>query len=876
VPDHDPETVELAGLLEEFLERSRNGEAVSIEDYAGRYPDLADEIREVFEAAEALEDLGIGASPASCQHAIPERIGDFRIIREVGRGGMGVVYEAEQESLGRHVALKVLLNQRLHDETQLARFRREARLAAQLHHTNIVTVFGVGEEDGVHYFVMELAEGVSLDHVIGRLATTGELPATDDVVAEACRCFQGAGEERPWKIVARLGTQLCSGLQHAHGLGVVHRDIKPANIIVNGNGMPWISDFGLAKAMQDDDLSQTGTTAGTVRYMAPECFRGNAGVRSDLYAVGLVLHELLTHEPAFKESDRGHLIKRITRDGARPLRTLLPHVPRDLDKIIGKMTALDPESRYQSAAEAGEDLARFLAGQPVKARPLPLPVQLWRWARRNRTVASLAAAVAVLALATIVATVAGLVQTRRSLARETKERIRAEENAETTLQVLDSMFARFAPASPGSFSELSLGDESGTMVGLPNTPVLSTEAAALLKELLPLYDRLAAETGDELGVREKAAMASRRIADVQWQLGQYAEAATSYQRASELYGDLAAGRDDTKFVFEQAKIQNAVGQLRRATAEVARTLAAHQKALALLASLPSNERERPEVRFEVARTHYFLGTRPELQNAPGQGPGAAARPRARQVVQRGADQHIEQAIEILIKLLRDSPDSADCRYLLALCHRQRAHVGRQGIEAATRILEELVKDYPDVPDFRYELAQCYGTVPPQDNPAGAPGNGETEEQLRRGLELMEWLVRRHPYVSRYAVGRAQICQRIAVFQRRNGQLDEAEKHCRRSVEEMELLTELNPDTAIYTIWLGVYRNTQADILKRLGKQAEAEELLKQNLRDFGAVQSTDVLHALASRVAEQSRRMLDRRQPARRRPEIGTRRPRRN
>jgi hypothetical protein len=332
-------------LAEEFLERRRRGEPATPEEYAAAHPDLADEILVLFPSLLMMEELagdsgGHTGSPTSGAGAVigavAGRFGDFRLLREVGRGGMGVVYEAEQESLGRRVALKVLPAGALVDARQVRRFEREARSAARLHHTNIVPVFGVGQHDGTHYYVMQFIQGQGLDAVLEELrrlrdsrapkpATAGrELTAAQAArrweVSEIARSLAtgrfvaGPGDGAvppgtatlPWSAsepppsgsdssgsltssgisripetdrrfaqgVARISVQVAEALAYAHGQGIHHRDIKPSNLLLDRDGNVWVADFGLAKAVGADDLTHTGDIVGTVRYMAPERFRG--------------------------------------------------------------------------------------------------------------------------------------------------------------------------------------------------------------------------------------------------------------------------------------------------------------------------------------------------------------------------------------------------------------------------------------------------------------------------------------------------------------------------------------------------------------------------------------------------------------------------
>src|SRR5262249_23105258 len=296
------------------------------------HPELAGDIRELFPALVQIEqlkpatgDLTGPACPARDGSSI-ERLGEYRILREVGRGGMGVVYEAEQESLGRRVALKVLPPHALLSGTYLERFRREARAAARLHHTNIVPVFGVGEVDGVHFYAMQFIPGEPLDKVLQdlcRLRRGGPNPELSGSIAPSLLTGQfvppgGAdtvGQRAPasamptdaWptptlsggpasseyhRSVARIGVQVAEALAHAHKQGILHRDIKPSNLLLDAQGRVWITDFGLAKAEGTDELTQAGDIVGTLRFMAPERFDGQSLPQGDIYALGLTLYEL--------------------------------------------------------------------------------------------------------------------------------------------------------------------------------------------------------------------------------------------------------------------------------------------------------------------------------------------------------------------------------------------------------------------------------------------------------------------------------------------------------------------------------------------------------------------------------------------------------
>ncbi len=405
---------EVERLAEEFLERRRRGEHPKISDYANAHPELAAEIRELFPAIAFVDNMADSGELRPPKPApMPESIGDYRLLREIGRGGMGVVYEAVQESLGRHVALKVLPYSALASPTYIERFRREARAAGQLHHTNIVPVFGVGEANGLQFYAMQYIHGAGLDTVLRTMqrqrgqakthpgvdATHGGPPLAKAESSGSAHLTSSTDAEY-YRRVARIGVQVADALAYAHDQGVLHRDIKPANLLLDARDTVWITDFGLAKTEDDAGLTNTGDFVGTTRYMAPERFRGTGDPRSDVYSLGITLYELLTLRPAFVETDRSRLIDQVLHAEPPHPRQLERRIPRDLETIVLKAMAKEPRDRYATAAQMAEDLRRFVADRPIVARRTPLPERLWRWCRRNPGLAT-AASVAVAALLVI-------------------------------------------------------------------------------------------------------------------------------------------------------------------------------------------------------------------------------------------------------------------------------------------------------------------------------------------------------------------------------------------------------------------------------------------------------------------------------------------
>lgn len=639
-----PQTPEelLDQLAESFAQRYRSGERPPLSEYTDRYPELATQIRELFPALVMMEEVHpqpVDAGSCGAENAGPllERLGDFRIIREIGRGGMGIVYEAEQESLGRRVALKVLPQWLTVDANYKKRFEREARAAAKLHHTNIVPVFGVGEHNGLQFYAMQFIHGLGLDEVMSELRSmkaqrdqtpaldlpskervaggepavaseavlaatvarslvSGQFqetilfdPARSDSLADAPTRVQGDGDngapetdvltatrepavgrlsetwtgsvvfpgQSPastvskrrsarhayWLSVARIGLQVADGLEYAHDQGILHRDIKPSNLLLDTRGTVWVTDFGLAKGRDQDNLTHTGDIVGTLRYMAPEMFSGRSDPRSDVYSLGLTLYELLAFKPAFDETDRQKLIRRVLNDTPRQLRTIDGTIPRDLETIIHKSIERDPQHRYQTAAELRDDLQRFLGDEPVKARRISIVSRFGRWCRRNPAVASLTTTIAV--LLTTAAVISGVAAVRfEGLAQKNADLV-VQANADKGLALAAQQKAEEEQrkAEVAAATEMRLREEAERQKDRANTnfararravdaylnkvteeellavPGLQPLREDLLSEALKFYSEFVQEQSDDPALQSELAFAQYRLAIIQRELG---------------------------------------------------------------------------------------------------------------------------------------------------------------------------------------------------------------------------------------------------------------------------------------------------------------------------------------------------------------------
>lgn len=412
----DQDEVRLLKILDDILLHREQGKTIDIEAYVAQNPDLGDRIRECVVSLDAVERLASGLASSTNVHEQTKEslplLDDYQVVKEVGRGGMGIVYEAHQISLNRRVALKVLPFARIFDQKQILRFQNESLAAAQLFHPNIVSVYSVGCSNGLHFYSMQFVDGVSLrefldykrNQISSREQTNAAQGQATDEMDHIETSAVGRGNsdtlksgsytntdriesKRYVETVCRLTLKAARALQHAHESGVVHRDIKPANLMIDSNGELQITDFGLARLEVESGVTASGDIVGTLRYMSPEQAIANGPVvdhRTDLYSLGLTLYELLTLEPVVNATNRAQILTQIMTDSAVNLRKKNRFVSRDLETIVYKATEKDRDRRYSDAEGLADDLQRYLENRPIKATPQTLFDRISRFAMRHR------------------------------------------------------------------------------------------------------------------------------------------------------------------------------------------------------------------------------------------------------------------------------------------------------------------------------------------------------------------------------------------------------------------------------------------------------------------------------------------------------------
>lgn len=386
----------LERALTECIEAIESGQITSVDEWVEKYPEFAGPLRELIANHGRLNEIvaRLPAGPSDLNErtilsadaeldSAQEKanqiryFGDYELIEEIARGGMGVVFRGKQVSLNRPVAVKMILSGELASPDDVARFRLEAEAAANLDHPGIVPIYEIGESQGQHYFSMKYIAGQSLaTRLKQRTAEGDQAPLNKEEIRQEVRLLAA---------VARA-------VHYAHQRGIIHRDLKPANILIDAEGHPHVTDFGLAKRMTgDSQLTRTGAIVGTPSYMSPEQAGGDSAAvttATDIYGLGAILYSVLTGHPPFEGAHPLETLQRVQDEAPRKPSSLSPQVDRDLDSVCGKCLAKNPEDRYRSAGEFADDLERWLSGEPVTAAPPSAATVLWRWLSANFRVAA--------------------------------------------------------------------------------------------------------------------------------------------------------------------------------------------------------------------------------------------------------------------------------------------------------------------------------------------------------------------------------------------------------------------------------------------------------------------------------------------------------
>jgi eukaryotic-like serine/threonine-protein kinase len=903
-------------LADEFVLKLRGGQSPSIEHYAHAYPEHAAMIRSVFPSLMIVEKVSAkvtneSIAPTLCAtrsdptQFVPKAFDDFEILQCIGQGGMGVVYEAIQGSLQRRVALKVIHAQASASPRSRERFRREAESAAGLHHTNIVPVYGSGEDHGLQYYAMQLIHGSTLADVIVSLrARLGEsvpheplgpaltLHAVDQLLTQRAvspnakqpqssqkgahkssnsyttpstpsqnhdaksssppneptqpvqtldltlaaiqEPMQGSPvatdhlstsipmastlpgtskvsqDDRSvrsipmhyYRNIARLTSKVADALDYAHQSGVLHRDIKPSNLLLDQTGTIWVADFGLAFREDLEGQTQTGELLGTLRYMAPEQFVAKADSRSDIYSLGLTLFELLTLRPAL-EAPKRRVLDPTKYSQLEFTASERQVIPRDLQTIVLKASALEPENRYERAKDFQEDLERFLDDLPILARRESPIESAMRWIRRNPAIASLAASLfgLLVAIATIlglwnrqqrqtldelklayIASANSLVDRTKALEQANTESQRARQNMDLALEAFSTITENIA--SRGRSLEIQGLDEAGLETDGFADAVLTQADVELLKSLQNFFDRFAEENATDL--RFDAAISRRRVGEIENKIGRYDQAAESLRRA---IAEFEAVRNKDQAEQDKQRVLNEEVQARKELIGLHSRRDQFPRAIEEMENLREVLKKNPEFatseegRFGLASALESLCSGsarlaldrslndrnlndrrrrlfPPFYSRPGPWVPEIPIPMA-QRLERDLTYNA-QAVELLDGLSQQYPVQSKYRLGLARNHRDRMRMYRllglpsefeKSLGKASEIFQDLLSKNPTSAVLKYELANLYASSlmhPLVD------GN-----RLEEAIRLVQESLQEHPGVPEYQTLYASLLARSA-------------------------------------------------------------------------------------------------------------------
>jgi serine/threonine protein kinase/Flp pilus assembly protein TadD len=848
----------LTQAVEEYLTLLRAGRKPDRQPFLDRDPAIAEALADCLDALEFIhgaasglqqldaEDAGPPPHAGDARPAVP--LGDYQIVREIGRGGMGVVYEALQLSLGRRVALKILPFASALDARQLQRFKHEAQTAAQLHHPHIVPIYAVGYDRGVHYYAMQFIEGKTLAAFIDVLRQTAGLedarlpptvayadklpshPGETDlsstspdppiplfVAAPETAKLSGFATERSIKrtsfvrAAAQLGIQAAEALEHAHQVGVVHRDVKPANLMVDLQGKLWITDFGLARFQDNPQLTITGDIVGTWRYMSPEQALAKRAIvdhRTDIYSLGVTLYELLTLTPAFNGQDRQELLRQIAQDDPPAPRRLNNAIPAELETIILKTLAKRPEERYATARELADDLQRFLDDKPVLAQRPTLRERGMKWARRHKPVVVAAAAMLVLSVVFLgITTVVFYVGRQRAL--DAEEKLTVEHDKLTAEQA--KLVAKQKKLEDNLKESFRFVDDISTKIRgsqrvIGGDPAVKQKLQEQLQEVLSYYKRFAEMNRSEPEVRARTAVTYRKLGDLQSDLGEVAQAEAAYDQAVAVLRELIADQPKQDWarwyladnqlararLFVADKRPNDAETALRDATQLSQGLVADSPTnMGFLTQLTESQRQLTELLLSTGRT-------------------------------KEAEKGVRESLVFFEKAYKSVEGCPFRRFALAECYRclgaacketGQARDSEQAYREALALSEKNSRYFPGEPAYALQMARaCVEIGILRCASANAP---ELEKTLKRAKKLLEPLAKRPAADPR--IPPAADCINKGLLRAGSGHLDEAEQDCRQAVTLLKPLVEeyFQSATGRDFVPVGFY-------YERMGKPQEAE------------------------------------------------------
>ncbi len=811
---------QLVEVLEAYLEGLEQGAAPDQEALLGAHPELADELRPYLDSLRLLHVATRDLRPPEASNGCPpgeasmpsvpcvRQIGDYRIVREIGRGGMGIVYEAHQKSLNRRVALKMLPFAAVLDQRQIARFRNEAQAAAQLHHPHIVPVFAVGQEQGVYYYAMQYIDGQSLEQAITELreapgggaqrstraagAVNGSTTTLHQEQAAARTSQRSIRHGDFFRTVARLGKEAAEALQHAHEFGMVHRDVKPSNLLLDDQGKLWVTDFGLARMQTENGVTLTGDVVGTLRYMSPEQASGRPAPvdgRTDVYSLGVTLYELLTQKHAHPGEDRETLLRQIIGDDPVPPRRHIPALPVDLETIVLTAMAKSRDERYVSAQAMADDLERFLAGKPTLARRPTLVDRAAKWARRHRSMVALGMGAAIVLS---IISVIGTAMLAREQAQTSAALVKAEQYFRQARGAVDHFGMRLADR----------------LVEIPGTEPVRRD---LLESALAYYGQFMDEARDDPDLRRDLALAHFKSGVIASKLGASDDAIQQYNRAIVTLEELTATESPPSEQRAQLAVtHNNLALLLAARGDASGAREHYERAIGIQRRLVREHASEPSYAGHLAESQANLGMLLDQIGEAG-----------------NAERSLRASVDILRPLAESAHGNSKyardlaiaCNNLSYVLRKRDADAALQIAEEAVAILERLAKLQPDEGTFEDELALCYNNLA-----ALETGRNRFLESSRwhvKAIALQEQLVRKAPSVVRHRSDLAVSLNNLGVVYCHLEQPKSADTAFARAQQLFTTLAGDYPDELAYRSSFAALLNNQALALAKAGRRDEA-------------------------------------------------------
>lgn len=776
---------ELAQILDEYLRGLEEGSPITPEELLARHPEMAEQLRgylkglALFHRA-ANPEATVAELKLRAAQASRGDIGDFRLIREIGRGGMGVVYESEQVSLGRRVALKVLPFAAAIDEKQITRFKNEAQAAAQVDHPNIVPVYAVGQDDGIHYFAMQLIGGKSLAERIVELRAQAVSAGTISGDTKSTLRTKAALDHV--QSVARMGVQAANALHAAHEIGVVHRDVKPSNLLLDEKGKVWMTDFGVARCKTGVELTETGKLIGTMRYMSPEQTMGQPALvdhRTDVYSLGVTLYELAALRHPFEGVSDAMLATELGRTGWRRPSHWNAAIPADFENIILKAMSESRDDRYATARDMEEDLQRFVDGKPTLARRPTLAARVNKWTWRHRR--SVAVAMGVLIMA-----VSGLLVSLFVISGERERRETAYQASKDRLRQARKLLDEFG---------------SSVAQGLENVPGAEGLRKQLLHEMLPYFEEFAAaskgDSQEDPSLQADLALTYNKIGYLSDQLGLLEPSEAAYRKAQQILERLAADPSNkSEYAAELARCCNNLGQVLQKSGNLTGAKEQLERALAMQQRLVEASPKTLEHRADLATTSSNLGL---LLSKTGDRERAESLWRA--------------AIEMQESILTAAPEDRVNRHHLASSYNNlgsfylysQPEIAREWFEKAIRLQIELVKNFPIQREYQLDLALSFNNLGAV--LASMSNWSEAEARHKDAIAIQERLVQTAPLVSVYRRDLSVSYNNLGMVQSKAKQYEEAERSFQSALKyQNDLVKVHSSDVNFLSSLAGIYNN----------------------------------------------------------------------